>query len=231
MSSQERMSGPTVHKTKRELAIEGIRAAIFRGDVSPGSRLTVAELSEILGMSATPIREAIGVLEADGLIVSEPHRGIRVTQMTAAEAWELALLRAPMEGLATRLGVPNLTVADLDELAALQEEMVTAVDEGDDEALTQANAAWHRLIYAAGQTTFVFRHIMRLWIPYPWRTIWGQRTRGQSLRQHAEIMAAIASGDADRAGELMHEHILTSCRAALDELQAREGDTALVASG
>jgi DNA-binding GntR family transcriptional regulator len=214
------VSAPT-HKTKRELAIEGIREAIFRGDIRPGARLTMNDLSRILQMSPTPIREAIGVLEADGLVLSEPHRGVRVAQLSIQEAMELALLRAPMEGLATRLAVPNLGEEEVARLSALQAEMEDAVASGDDGALTHANADWHRSIYSAGRTTFVFRHVMRLWIPYPWKTVWVARNREASMRQHAAIMEAVVARDAPRAGELMHEHILSQCRLVIEEMGAR----------
>ena len=75
----------------------------------PGARLTLAQLSDVLGMSITPIREAIRVLEADGLVSYEAHKGIWVTDLTADQSRELTLLRARLEGLATELAVPKLT--------------------------------------------------------------------------------------------------------------------------
>ncbi len=97
------------HKTKTELALEAIREAIMEGRMRPGARLTLAQLSDVLGMSITPIREAIRVLEADGLVSYEAHKGIWVTDLTADQSRELTLLRARLEGLATELAVPKLT--------------------------------------------------------------------------------------------------------------------------
>lgn len=208
------------HRTKGELALDAVRQAILVGDIRPGARLSIAELSELLEMSSTPIREAIRVLEADGLVVYEPHRGVWVRTLTAAEAEELALLRAPMEGLATRLAVPNLDLEDVARLEELQAEMIEAVRAVDDPAMTRANAEWHRHIYAAAGTTFVFRHIMRLWIPYPWTRLWDSGRREASLAQHEEILAAIRFGDAERAGELMHDHILFQCQSVASDLAA-----------
>jgi DNA-binding GntR family transcriptional regulator len=208
------------HRTKSELALEAMRQGIFAGAIRPGARLTIAELSELLGMSSTPIREAIRVLEADGLVVYEPHRGVWVRALTVAQAEELALLRAPMEGLATRLAVPNLDAEDVADLEVLQEEMVEAARVTDDAALTRANAEWHRHIYAAAGTTFVFRHIMRLWMPYPWAHVWDGARREAALVQHEEILAAIRFGNAARAGELMHDHILFQCQSAASDLAA-----------
>jgi DNA-binding GntR family transcriptional regulator len=206
------------HRTKSELALDALRQAILAGDIRPGARLTMVEVSDLLNMSSTPIREALRVLEADGLVVSEPHRGVRVRTLTAAEAEELGLLRAPMEGLATRLAVPNIDAADIACLEELQAEMIEAAATGDDPTMTRANAEWHRHIYAAANTTFVFRHIMRLWIPYPWTRVWDNGRREASIVQHEEILVAIRSGDAERAGELMHDHILYQCQSTAADL-------------
>lgn len=216
------------HRTKSELALEAVRDAILIGDISPGSRLTFAELSELLAMSTTPIREAIRVLETDGLVVCEAHRGIWVRTLGPDEGRELALLRAPMEGLATRLAVPNLDESDIARLDQLQQQIAEAVARLDDQALTRANADWHRQIYAASGTTFVYRHIMRLWIPYPWTRLWGGGRRESCHGQHEEIMGAIRFGNAERAGDLMHDHIMFQCQSVVDEMAAAEaGETAI----
>jgi DNA-binding GntR family transcriptional regulator len=203
-----------------------MRHAIMIGDVRPGARLSIAELSELFGMSSTPIREAIRVLEADGLVVSEPHRGVWVRTLTAAEAQELALVRAPMEGLATRLAVPNLEPRAIARLEELQAEMIKAVATADDMTMTRANSEWHQHIYEASGTTFLFRQIMRLWIPYPWTRIWDSGRREAALRQHEEILAAIRFNNAERAGQLMHDHILFQCQSvAADLLASMESST------
>ena len=196
------------HKTKTELALEAIREAIMEGRMRPGDRLTLAQLSTVLGMSITPIREAIRVLEADGLVSYEAHKGIWVTDLTAEQSRELTLLRARLEGLATELAVPKLTDDDLRELDRLQSIMVEAVAARDDRALTQANLDWHYRIYQAAETQFVVRQIFKLWIPYGWANIWHDELRAAAIRQHQGIHAAIAARDAELAGQLMSKHIL-----------------------
>jgi DNA-binding GntR family transcriptional regulator len=196
------------HKTKTELALEAIRDAIMQGRMRPGARLTLAELSAVLGMSSTPIREAIRVLEADGLVSYEAHKGVWVTKLTSAESGELALLRGHVEGLATQLAVPKLTDEDVRELERLQGVMVTAAAAHDDPLMTQANLDWHSTIYVAAETRFVLRQIFRLWIPYPWADVWNDSLRAAAISQHEEIYAAIVARDAALAGRLMHEHIL-----------------------
>ena len=113
------------YRTKVDLALEGLQQAILSGGIQPGARLTVAQLSEQLDMSATPIREAIRLLEADGIITNEPHRGATVVDLSASDAEELYLIRAAVESLATRLAVANLSDADVAHLWELH-----AADEG-----------------------------------------------------------------------------------------------------
>jgi DNA-binding GntR family transcriptional regulator len=198
----------TDHKTKTELALEAIREAIMQGRMRPGARLTLAELSTVLGMSITPIREAIRVLEADGLVSYEAHKGIWVTDLTDEQSSELTLLRARLEGLATELAVPKITDGDLHELDRLQRIMVEAATARDDRALTQSNLDWHYRIYQAAETQFVVRQIFKLWIPYGWSNIWHDELRAAAIRQHQEIHQAIAARDAELAGQLMSKHIL-----------------------
>ena len=180
----------------------------MEGRMRPGARLTLAQLSSVLGMSITPIREAIRVLEADGLVSYEAHKGIWVTDLTAEQSRELTLLRARLEGLATELAVPKLADEDPRELDRLQGVMVSAAAARDDRAMTQANLDWHRRIYEAAETQFVLRQIFRLWIPYGWANIWHDELRAAAIRQHEEIHAAIAARDAELAGQLMYKHIL-----------------------
>jgi DNA-binding GntR family transcriptional regulator len=202
------------------LALDAMRHAIMVGDVRPGTRISIAELSQLFGMSTTPIREAIRVLEADGLVVSEPHRGVWVRTLTAAEAQELALVRAPLEGLATRLAVLNLGPTAIARLEELQAEMIEAVRTVDDMTMTRANSEWHQHIYEAAGTTFLYRQIMRLWIPYPWTRIWESGRREAALTQHEEILAAIRFNNEERAGQLMHDHILFQCQSVASDLLA-----------
>ena len=122
-----------------------------------------------------------------------------------------------MEGLATRR-VPNLGPETLAQLEELQAEMVRAASDVDDLTMTSANAEWHQHIYEAAGTTFLFRHIMRLWIPYPWTRLWDSGRREAALKQHEEILVAIRFNNAERAGQLMHDHILFQCQSVAAEL-------------
>lgn len=209
-----------VHKTKAELAVEAIREAILRGELRPGERITLAQLSDWLGMSVTPIREAIRILEAEGLVSNEPHRGVNVNDLSLSDVDELYMLRAMMESLATKLAVPHLGEAEIGTLEALHATMQDAVARRDDALLTRANADWHFHLYAASRTRYLVKSIVRLWMPFHWSGLWRANRREASLREHEAVMDAIRAGDADRAARLMHEHITEVHLSIMGYLQA-----------
>lgn len=195
------------YRTKVDLALEGIQQAILSGVIQPGARLTMAQLSEELGMSATPIREAIRLLEADGIITNEPHRGATVVDLTADDAEELYHIRAAVESLATRLAVPRLTDADLEHLAELHAQMKSALDARDEDLLTRANASWHLHLYSASGTNYLLKLILRLWMQSRWGRLWVPERAAQSVSEHEAIYEALLRRDGDAAAQLMFEHI------------------------
>ncbi|HEY8449654.1 MAG TPA: GntR family transcriptional regulator [Bacillota bacterium] len=199
-----------MHKTKTALAVEALREAILHGHIKPGERLNVDVLSRELQMSRTPIREAVRILEAEGWIKNEPHRKVTVADLSADDAREVYLLRAHLEGLATQLAVERLSDDDVRALRALQDRMIEAHRVGDHESLRRGNTDWHYYLYRASGTKYLLEFILRLWVPFPWDAVWEIPGRGaKSLQQHEAILEAVAARDAERAGRLMYEHILS----------------------
>jgi DNA-binding GntR family transcriptional regulator len=114
--------------TTQEFVLEALRAAILDGVFAPGSRLRQEDLAIAFGTSRIPVREALRVLEYEGLAASEPHRGFTVTALDADEIDEIYDLRIVLEGHAVRLALPLLTQRDLDELQTLYDEMEAEPD-------------------------------------------------------------------------------------------------------
>src|ERR1044071_886445 len=113
----------TIYRTKRDVAVDLIREAIVRGELPPGTRLVLEELSQRYDISMTPIREAFSILESEGLIAQTPHRGAVVTVLDREELLELYAIRGAIEGLAALHGVPHLTDDDVAILAQLFEQL------------------------------------------------------------------------------------------------------------
>jgi DNA-binding GntR family transcriptional regulator len=210
------------HRTKTELALHVLRERILIGELEPGRRLRLASLTEELGMSPTPIREALRLLQADGIVTYRPHQGIVVAEVSVELTDEVIRLRRELEAMATRLAVPRMDAAGLARVERLHARHVDAVEAGRGTAVSKQNADWHWAIYEASGSSLLLEFGRRLWEVYPWRTMWVLPGRiAQSAVEHEEIMEAIRSGHADRAGSLMGAHVGGS----RDSLLTRLGDT------
>ena len=221
-------AGPAAARylTKAQFAVESIRERIRRGDLRPGVRLDLDALSSDLNMSATPIREALRSLEAQGLVVNSPHRGIHVAEFSATDAAELYDLRAHLESYATALAAPALTDGELARLRSLASLHREAGDREDIVAMDRHNEEWHFLIYRASRlrTPHLIEFISRLWHAFPWTTAWMVRGRGStSAQEHESIMDALERHHGDVAGQLMARHVLAGKRLVMEHLAEVDG--------
>ena len=112
-------------------AVQGLRAAIHRGDLPPGVRLVEADLVEVLGVSRGTVRLALDTLVAERLVERVPNRGARVRVVSTAEAVEITECRLPLEALLARKAAERVTDAEADRLRAHRDTMAAAVDSGD----------------------------------------------------------------------------------------------------
>lgn len=194
--------------------------------MQPGQRLRVEELTHELGMSPTPIREALRLLQADRLVDYRAHHGIVVAELSPAETTEIFRLRALLEPLATEIAVPLLTERQIEELERLHEQHSAAVASERGRAIPERNAAWHWAIYQASGSTILMDFIRRLWEAFPWRTIWALPGRTElSLDEHAAVMEAIGMRDAALAAARMRAHIESGQETLLDRLELERAET------
>ena len=179
---------------------------IIAGDIQPGARLRQDHIAEEFGASHVPVREAFRLLEAQGLAVSEPRRGVRVAGFSLDEVREVAEMRAALEVLALRYASPHLTKAILDEA----ESVTKAGDRASDvQAWEEANRAFHRLIIAPCGMPRLLKSIDDLhsasarFLFSGWRAEWEAPTD----RDHMAILAALRAGDIDTAASVLARHI------------------------
>jgi DNA-binding GntR family transcriptional regulator len=207
------------HFTKTEVALRSLRTGIATGQLGPGQRLGIRELTQDLGMSPTPVREALRLLQADGLVEYRPHHGMVVAAPSTDEIRDTYRLRKELEPLATRWAVPRLGAAEQEQLATLHASLLKAVQAGNNPAAIQENAAWHWALYEQCGSELMVSFIRRLWDKAPWRTVWVVRDPPDVLNdQHAGLQQAVAAGDADEAARLMLAHLETSERTLFESL-------------
>ncbi|PSM17842.1 GntR family transcriptional regulator [Nitratireductor sp. StC3] len=194
-------SEPVAARIGRELA-----ERIISGRIGAGARLRQDQIADEFGASHVPVREAFRRLEAQGLVESEPHRGVRVAGFSLEEVREVAAMRAALEVLALRNAAPHLTKAILDQA----EEATRAGDQaGDVQAWEDANRAFHRLIITPCGMPRLLRTIDDLHIASArflfsgWRAEWETPTD----RDHRAILAALRAGDIDAATAVLARHV------------------------
>jgi DNA-binding GntR family transcriptional regulator len=207
-------------RTKALAAGEALREAIRHGEIAPGERIDVERFSESLGMSITPIREALRHLEAEGLVTSTPHRGVRVKEFSTDEASVLYDLRALLEGFAIRLSVPRLSSYEIEQLEKVTELHRHAVERDDRQAIDEYNRDWHQLAYSRAETPYMDEFITRLWNAFPWTTRWqGPERLERSVASHAQMLSAIKDRQVDIVEALLRAHILDGKDYVLRQLQ------------
>lgn len=196
------------HRTKSALAIEALRSAILRGDVSPDAPLTVTSVARRLGMSPTPVREAIRTLQAEGLLRHEPHHSAAVTRYTAKDIHDLYEMRAELESRATLLATPRLTPPVIERLEQLNDTMRVAAERSDFDQMNRLNGEWHLLIYSAADNRILLDLVQYLWRKFMWDVNWVLPGRaGRSIEEHAAVLQALRSGDAEGAASRMRAHL------------------------
>jgi DNA-binding GntR family transcriptional regulator len=200
-------------RTKKDVMVEILRDAILSGELQPGERLPQEELAERFKVSATPIREAIQQLIAEGVLSHSPYRGVQVAEVKVEDVREVYLIRGVVERLATREGVLNLKISDVRRLHGLQEELIVYVRQGegvfsDRSPILRINRDFHMLIYSAAALPQLEQIIKTLWIKSPWDSLFVVPNRAHMVViEHQRILDAIDRGDAEEAGQAMQEHI------------------------
>lgn len=194
--------------TKSAYAASVLRDALANGTYGAGERLTAARLAKELGLSMTPVREALIELANEGLVEISPHRGARVAEIGPMQLSEVYQARSILEPAATRIAVPQLDAKAIAELRRLHGEFVAAAERRDAAALLSINETFHFTIYDAAASPLLNRLIRTVWSSSPndtFRLIPGRAER--SVKEHTAILRALGSGNAKRAEDLMRSHI------------------------
>ena len=189
---------------------EHLREEILSERLEPGTELQEVPLSEELGVSRGPIREALGRLAAEGLVTVRPRRGAVVRSLSKDEFLELYQVREALEMMAVRLAVPKLDAGDIAELEGLIDRMSAHAERAEVEEFFAANAAFHgRILAASGNTKLqeLYAQLLGQMGRFRMRSLTLRGNLQRSVAEHRAILRAAKRGDADRAAYLMSEHI------------------------
>jgi len=217
-----------------ERAYRAVLAMILTGEVAEGSWLREVTLAEQIGVSRTPVRQALNRLAAEGAVELRPHRGAQVVSFSPEDMDSLFDLRARFEPLAAQLAVPRLTAEHLEELAELAGQMEALVEAGrpDPGEIARLNNAFHAVfIREAGNRhlTLAIQAISRpVFVARTFQT-YSPHALERSMRHHAELIDAARLGDGAWAESIMRAHILAARHAPGDTRHTtdtpRQGET------
>lgn len=190
---------------------ENLRQVIVRGDIAPGERLVENRLAEAMGISRTPVREALHKLEREGLLRKLPRGGFTVVSLSREEVEETIGIRCVLESYAARLATVNHRKEELEPLERKIEEFEECLDKGRMDALPRINTEFHNLLYGLSKSPRLIRMISDLRDQiYRVRRILlkVEHMARVSNQDHRKMLSAIRRRDIEKVESLVREHIL-----------------------
>ncbi len=212
---------PIARSSLPEAAAERLRTLIIEGELAPGARLNERELSERLGVSRTPLREAFRMLAADGLLVQLPNRGAQVVSLSREDARHAFEVMAALEGLSGELAAARVSDDDIAELRTLQDEMEQAHARRDLPNYYRVNRAIHDRVNAiAGNPilTHTFRTLNARLHALRFRSNLVQAKWDKAVKEHREMVEALAARNGEKLRDLLVKHLRNKQRAVLETM-------------
>jgi DNA-binding GntR family transcriptional regulator len=197
---------PLARRTTSRVVAERLREDILRGEIAPGSRLRQDELAERFRISTTPVREALALLAAEGLIKVDPHRGAIVLRLTAEEVRENYEIRAVLEPLALVKAIPNLTSELLEEIDGILAEMKATKGE----RWLELNNTFHNKLYEpAGRRRLssLIASLRDASAAYLYMVLTSEFPLDEADHQHHAIVEACRDRDPERATKILLDHL------------------------
>ena len=227
---------PPLAKNASLVATEVIREAILDGRLLPGRRLKEEELARELGISRTPVREALLVLQTEGMVEAAPNRGATVRSYDAHDLGELYLLRAALEGLAARLAAERVMPQDLAKLQKSCDRFESVASLGTLKELVKENLVFHNTILdIAGSERIaqLVRSVTELPLVYKSYLWYSPSQKLVSAHYHRQIVNAIEARDPERAETVMKQHVFEARDVLVSHMRASSAtrDLASAAEG
>ena len=213
----------TVHMDEylplREVVFNTLRQAILKGELKPGERLMEIALAEKLGVSRTPIREAMRKLELEGLVVMIPRRGAQVANITEKDLNDVLEVRITLENMAIEKACANMTDKDVRKLELAAQDFQKSTAEGDLVKMAEADVNFHEAIYRAADN----KRLMQV-LNYRYRVEYlkEDEARNRLVKEHEEITDAIRNRDVKKAQELSFEHLENQRMGIIQAIRAEE---------
>lgn len=194
----------------RDVIFEALRKAIVSGDIKPGERLMEVSLADQMGVSRTPVREAIRRLEAEGLVTMVPRKGTHVSELSVKDIMDVLEVRTALDKLATSLAAKRMQPQQIKALETVHRQFIANIEKENIDGAVRKDIEFHDLIYSAsgnsrliGVVSTLKEHVYRFRVIY----LKDMQIAEHVEREHCEIMNAIKEQDELKASELAEKHI------------------------
>ena len=209
----------------RDVVFNTLREAILRGDLKPGERLMELQLAAKLGVSRTPIREAIRMLQQEGLAVTIPRRGAEVAGMTEKDMEDVLQIREALEILAVQLASEKVTDEQVDELAEKVKAFEEVLKTKDIKQIAQADIDFHDVIYTAadnpkllGMLNNLREQIYRYRVEY----LKDEKNYPRLIEEHQQILDGLRRRDKAYVAEMTRTHVDNQANAVKNIIRRQE---------
>lgn len=195
----------------RDVVFKTLRQAILKGDMEPGERLMEITLANKLGVSRTPIREAIRKLELEGLVHMVPRKGAIVASISEKDMRDVLEVRVTLEELAVKLAIQNMEESDIDQLRRAAKKFESAVIARDIVDIVEADVMFHDVIYNRtnnGRLIQIINNLREQMYRYRLEYVKDARTHSILISEHQDIITALEKRDVDEAKNAVRQHIV-----------------------
>ncbi len=209
----------------RDVVFQTLRAAILKGDLQPGERLMELQLAAQLGVSRTPIREAIRMLEQEGLAIMIPRKGAEVARMTEKDVDDVLQIRCALEELAVRRSCENMTVDDMRQLLTAKDQFCASLTTDDIPSIAAADEQFHDIFYRASENPKLQAMLGNLREQmYRYRVEYLKDTSvyPRLMKEHDQLVAAVRAKDAEAAAEIIRQHLQNQTEGVKRIIRAQE---------
>lgn len=199
------------YKPLREVIFNTLREAIIVGELKPGERLMEVQLAEKMGVSRTPVREAIRKLELEGLVDMLPRKGAHVADLSVKDIMDVLEVRSTLDGLASRLSAERITDEELKELKHVQAQFVNYVEKENLQGSIKKDVEFHDVIYRSSRNDKLIQiannlreQVQRFRVIY----IKDYSSTRELIKEHVDILEGITKKDPELAQKYAQKHIL-----------------------
>lgn len=206
----------------RDVVFNTLREAILKGDLKPGERLMELQLAAKLGVSRTPIREAIRMLEQEGLAVTMPRKGAEVAKMTLKDMEDVLEIREALDELAVRIACEKITDEQMKRLTDAKDLFEMSTRSGDVKMIAEADVSFHDVIYEATgnpKLETLLNNLREQVYRYRVEYIKDPQNYPVLIREHEAILLALKERNVKKAERAMHEHVANQAVAVKNVIQ------------